>query len=263
MDYSSSLYIPFTGFLVGVLVTLTGLGGGVLLLPLLILGLKVPPLIAVGSSAVYMFFTKVGATAVHWQRGNIDWRLALALSAGSIPGALCGVVLLSWLHQHFASGINEILRTTIGVLLIGISLLSVAFDRLTPRTNNSSAPGLAAEWNYKGAVLTGLLGGFVVGLSSIGSGSVIVALLLLIYGLRPALLVGTDVFHAVILTAVTSLAHMRLGTVNYHLVGLLLLGSIPGVGLGAVLSSRLPALWTRRVLFVLIIGTGIRMVHGV
>ena len=253
--------VVLVGFLVGALIGLTGLGGGVVLLPLLILGLHVAPLVAVGSGAVFSALTKIGGAVVHWRRGNVDWRLAAAMALGSVPGALAGVRLLALLRARYGEGVNEILTTLIGALLIVIPLLMLFQKRLEER-GGSRLRDLLPGWihRYHGAVATGLIGGILVGATSVGSGSVIMILLLLFYRRRPAVLVGTDIFHAVILTGVAGLAHLGLGTVDFRLVGWLVVGSVPGVLLGSWMINRLPAVWLRRVLVVLLITTGIKMV---
>ncbi len=248
------------GLLVGCLVSLTGIGGGVLLLPALILVLHVPPIVAVGTSALFMFLTKIGASAIHGRRGNIDVRLALALAVGSTPGAVAGVVLLWKLRTLFGPGVNDILRILIGVLLLVTPALVFLQDQGRIRFAASFRQRLPRWVNrYTGAVATGLVGGFLVGLTSIGSGSIIILLLVMFYRLQPNTLVGTDIFHAVMLTGVTSLAHLKLGTVNGTLVGNLLLGSVPGVLLGAMLSNRIPTLWMRRILLLVLACVGIEL----
>jgi len=147
--------------------------------------------------------------------------------------------------------------------LVLIAVLTIIQDRLKLRRRVSLRERLPSWINrYHGAVITGVVGGFCVGLTSVGSGSIIMVLLLLFYSLPPPVLVGTDIFHAVILTGVASLAHLKLGTVDAHLVALLMLGSIPGVLLGAVLGTRIPAVWTKRVLLLIIICVGIKMLDG-
>ena len=111
------------GLLVGMLVGLSGVGGGVLLLPILIFALGVPPIIAVGSDAAFNAITKVGAGFFHWRRGTVNWRLVTGLSAGSLPGAGMGVLLLGHLRSVYGSEVNHILRTAIGVLLVGVTVL--------------------------------------------------------------------------------------------------------------------------------------------
>lgn len=259
MDYNT--YVVLTGLLVGSLVGLTGLGGGVLLLPLLMLGLGIPPIVAVGTGAVFMFFTKIGGAAVHWRLGHVDWRLGLTMALGSAPGALIGVAFLASLRNRFGDGVNDILRTLIGILLVIIPLLTLLQARARKGGGKSLRERLPGWVNrYHGAVFTGLVGGILVGLTSIGSGSVIMLLLILFYRLPPVVLIGTDVFHAVIVSGVTGLAHLGLGSVDLKLVGGLLVGSIPGVLIGSKLTRVIPAVWLRRGLLVVLVAVGIRMV---
>jgi len=261
MIQAVQIYPPLIGLLVGALVALTGLGGGLVLLPLLILWLKVPAIVAVGTSAVFMFFTKIGAAGLHWRRGNVDWRLALVMACGSVPAALGGVAFLALLRLHYGAGVNDALRSTIGTLLAVIAVATVLQDRLKVHRNVRLRDRLPSWMNrYNGAVITGLVGGFLVGLTSVGSGSVIMILLLLFYSMPMPALVGTDIFHAVILTGITGLAHFELGTVDGQLVAVLLLGAVPGVLIGAGLSNWLPAVWTRRVLLAVVVLAGVKMI---
>lgn len=254
-------YAVLIGLLVGGLVGLTGLGGGVLLLPLLILGLRVAPIVAVGSGAAFSALTKIGAAVVHWRQGSVDWRLALAMAVGSVPGALVGVGLVVFLRSRYGDAVNNILATWIGILLVVIPLLMVAQGRID-QPGGSRLRDRLPRWvsPYNGAVFTGLVGGFLVGLTSVGSGSVIMMLLLLFYHRPPIVLIGTDIFHAVILMTVTGLFYLGLGTVDVRLVFWLLVGSVPGVLLGTKLTAVVPAIWLRRVLMVVLLISGALMV---
>jgi uncharacterized membrane protein YfcA len=251
------LYTALIGLLVGSLVSLTGLGGGVLLLPLLILGLQIPPIVAVGSGAVFSALTKIGAAVLHWRRGNVDWELVVYMIWGSVPGALSGVGLLAFLRSRYGEGINDILSTVIGVLLVAIPLLMIVQGPLeeSRKTFRERLPHWVTRYN--GAMFTGFVGGALVGLTSVGSGSVIMMLLLLFYSRKPRVLVGTDIFHAVILMMVTGVAHFGLGTVDIRLVGWLLAGSVPGVFLGSRLIAFFPGRWLRRVLLGILLASGI------
>lgn len=254
------LYTVLIGITVGVLVGLTGIGGGALLIPLLILVLHVPPIIAVGSGAAFAVLTKVGAAWLHWRQGNVEWRVVLAMSVGSVPGALAGVGVLSMLRSHYGAGVNEILKNLIGLLLILIPLLMLLQDRLqngSDRSLHDRLPDLVK--GYPGAVLIGLIGGSLVGLTAIGSGSVIMILLLLFLRRPPDVMVGTDVFHGVILAAAATLGHLHLGTVDGHLVATLLLGSVPGALLGSRLTQMVRAVWLRRILLSFVMAAGVAM----
>src|SRR5580692_8773022 len=232
------------GFVVGVLIGLTGVGGGVLLLPVLIYGLGYSPIIAVGSDAVFNFFTKIPAGLLHMSKGTVRRKVVLALAVGSVPGSICGVKLLMHIRHLYGDGVNSFIKTAVGVLLIVIPTLLLFQKKIEDRVVNRPP----TTKSFAGMALIGLVAGFLVGMTSVGSGSIIMMLLLLFYSFSPKVNVGTDVVHAVVLTGVTSFLHFRLGNVDPRLVGALLIGSIPGGLLGSHLSTRVPMLWLRRIL---------------
>ena len=243
------------GFVVGILIGMTGVGGGVLLLPVLIFGLRIPPIIAVGSDALFNFFTKIPASLLHLKRGTVRLKVVLALAVGSVPGSICGVNLLMHIRHLYGNGVNSFIKSAVGILLIAIPLLML-FQR---RIEESVAHRPPTMKGFAGMAVIGLLAGFLVGMTSVGSGSIIMMLLLLFYSFSPRVNVGNDIVHAVILTGVTSLLHFRLGNVDTGLVLTLLIGSIPGGLLGSHLSTRMPMLWLRRILCTLLLITGARM----
>ena len=240
------------------LVGLTGLGGGMVLLPLLISVLGVPPIVAVGSDAAINFVTKIGAGALHWRQGNVNWRLVFNLACGSIPGAIVGVAALAWVRETYGTGVNGFLRVAIGVLLIVIPLIYLAGFRSSVSTAFSEPVN---HPNFRlGIAGIGFFAGTLVGLTSIGSGSVILMLLLVFYGFTPATMVGTDIVHAVLLAALTSTLQYHLGNVDMPLVFSVLLGSVPGGLFGAYLSNRLASSRLRQLLCALLMVVGARMV---
>ena len=243
------------GFFVGTMIGMTGVGGGVLLLPILIFALHVPPIVAVGSDALFNFLTKTGSSYVHLSKGTVRRKLVLGLAVGSIPGSILGVGLLRDLRQAYGNGVNTIITTTVGVLLILVPTLLLFQSQIEERVANRpptmrSSIGISA---------IGLLAGFLVGMTSVGSGSIIMMLLLLFYSFSPKVMVGTDIVHAVVLTGVTSLLHFKMGNIDLSLVGLLVIGSIPGGVLGSHLSTRMPVPWLRRLLCAVLLATGARM----
>lgn len=247
------------GLLVGTLVGLTGLGGGVLLLPLLIFGLGVPPIIAVGSDAVFNFFTKLGSGYLHWKQGSINWHLVAALITGSIPGSFLGVLLLAHLRATYGNGVNDFLKIVAGLLLIIIPSL-LLFQGHLRKTENEELEERNPENRFRWQVAgIGFVSGILVGMTSIGSGSITMMLLMLMYPFAPLVMVGTDIVHAVALTGFTSILHLRLGTVQSGLVLALLAGSIPGGLLGTWLSSYVPGHWLKRILCGVLFLTGARM----
>src|ERR1700751_5610813 len=244
------------GFLVGTLIGLTGLGGGVLLLPILIFGLKVPAIRAVGSDALFNFFTKIPASIVHLKKGTVRRKVVLALAAGSVPGTAMAGVYLTHLRRLYGNGVNDFIKLAIGILLVCIPLLLMFQTRIEERMVNRS-PTLKS---FVGMTIIGLFSGFLVGMTSVGAGRIIMMMLLLFFSYPPKVNVGTDIVHAVVLTGVPGLLHFRLGNVDSHLVRSLLIGSIPGGLLGSYLSTRVPVLWLRRILCFILFVTGARMI---
>jgi len=243
------------GFVVGVLIGMTGVGGGVLLLPVLIFGLRVPAIMAVGSDALFNFFTKIPAGIMHLKKGTVRRKVVIALAIGSIPGSIAGVNLLMYIRHLYGSGVNNFIKSAIGILLIVIPTLLLFQNRIEERIANRP-PTMKG---FAGMAAIGLVAGFLVGMTWVGSGSIIMMLLLLLYSFPPKINVGTDIVHAVVLTGITGLLHFRLGNVDLGLVLTLLIGSIPGGLLGSHLATRLPMLWLRRVLCALLLITGARM----
>jgi len=243
------------GFVVGTLIGLTGLGGGVLLLPMLIFVLRVPAIIAVGSDATFNFFTKIPASFLHLRKGTVRKKVVLAMAVGSIPGSYLGVSLLGHLRTVYGSGVNDFIKSAVGLLLVIIPTLLLFQGRIEEHL----AKREPTMKSFVGMSAIGLVGGFLVGITSVGSGSIIMMLLLIFYSFAPKVMVGTDIAHAVILTGMTSLLHWRMGNVDFPLVGSLLIGSIPGGILGSHLSTRVPVLWLRRILCTVLLMTGARM----
>ncbi len=243
------------GFVVGVLIGLSGVGGGVLLLPVLIFGLKVPAIVAVGSDALFNFFTKIPASLLHLKKGTVKGKVVLALALGSLPGSYGGVKMLMHIRHLYGDGVNNFIKSAVGILLIIVPLLLLFQKRIEERVSHRP-PTMRG---FAGMSLIGLFAGFLVGMTSVGSGSIIMMLLLLFYSFPPKVNVGTDIVHAVLLTGMTGLMHFRLGNVDPSLVITLLIGSIPGGLIGSHLATRLPMLWLRRLLCALLLITGARM----
>lgn len=243
------------GFAIGTLIGLTGLGGGVLLLPVLIFGLRVPAIVAVGSDALFNFLTKIPAGILHLRKGTVRKKVVAAMAVGSIPGSLLGVSLLIHLRNLYGNGVNDFIKSAVGLLLVCIPTLLLFQGRIEEHLAKRK-PTLKS---FVGMSFIGLFGGFLVGMTSVGSGSIIMMLLLLFYTYAPKVMVGTDIVHAVILTGVTSFLHHKMGNVDVSLVIPLLLGSIPGGILGSHLSTRVPVLWLRRILCAVLLTTGARM----
>jgi uncharacterized membrane protein YfcA len=256
-----AIYAALVGLAVGSLVGLTGMGGGALLVPLLVLVLRVPPIVAVGTGAAFAAVTKIGAAWFHWQQDHVDLHAVRNLAMGSAPGAALGVGLLSLLRSHYGSHTGEILKSLIGLLLISAPALIFIQERVSVSTRQSlrdRLPGWVQGRN--GAILVGFIGGSLVGVTAVGSGSIIIVLLLLFFRRPPVVIVGTDVFHALILAFVATAGHLALGTVDFHLLGFLLLGSVPGALIGSHMTASIQNVWLRRILLSTVILAGAAMV---
>src|SRR6201997_2002358 len=177
------------GFVWGVLSGLSGVGGGVLLLPVLIFGLRVPAIVAVGSDALFNFFTKIPASIVHLKKGTVRRKVVLALSVGSVPGSAAGVAYLTHLRHLYGDGVNDVIKLAIGILLVCIPMLLMFQTRIEERMVNRP-PTLKS---FAGMTIIGLGSGFLVGMTSVGSGSIIMMMLLLFYSYPPKRHDGNDV----------------------------------------------------------------------
>ncbi len=240
------------GFGVGVLVGTTGMGGGSLMTPLLILVFGIKPVIAVGTDLAYAAITKTAGGILHLRRGTVQTSLAWWLAAGSCPGAVAGVILLDRL------GLEDLLVPLIAAAL----LLTGALVLLRALLGNGAGERAAIELRarHKAAAVTlGASVGFVLGLTSAGSGTLIAMGLILGFRLSPRRVVGTDVFHAALLLWVAAIAHLFSGNVDLALAGTILLGSLPGVWVGTQLAARLPERGLRPALGIVLLSSGLAL----
>ena len=249
-----SVGLSIMSFFVGFMIGLTSMGGAALMTPFLILGGGLTPAIAVGTDLIYGAVTKWFGSLVHWRQGNIDVKLALRLACGSVPAGALGVLTVAYLQRHNVA-VDTYLRRGLGVMLtlVAIIILIRAFIPVSEKREQTRAQGPLT-------IALGAVVGFAVGLTSIGSGSLMLPVLALLYGLPMARLVGTDVFHAAILVSATGLLHWGAGNVNWGLVPWLLMGSLPGVWMGSRLAAFLPQKMLRVGLALTLLATGVRLV---
>jgi len=256
------------GFGVGTIVGLTGMGGGALMTPILVLFFGVPPLTAVSSDLVASAVMKPVGSAVHIRRGGVDWRLVGWLCVGSVPAAFCGVLISKALGNGVR--VQEVVQMALGIalLLAVLGLVLRGYTRLRERSRRFR--GAQAEHDTEAplvvrplaTVILGALGGVVVGMTSVGSGSLIIVALLALYPmLRPNRLVGTDLVQAVPLVSAAALGHILFGDFRFDLTTALLIGSIPGAFLGAQLSSRAPGGLIRRALALVLLASALKLLH--
>ncbi len=249
------------GFLVGFIVGLTGVGGGSLMTPILVLGFSIPPAIAVGTDLLYATVTKSTGIFVHHVKNTIDWSIVKLLSVGSIPSACLSIFILK---HMVASDIDyeQAITTTLSIALILTSLallFKTKIQRLSQNKRLSDIRILHRQSRKLLTVFSGTLIGFLVTLSSVGAGALGAAILFFLYPrMRAVSIVGTDLAHAVPITAIAGLGHAHLGTVDYMLLGSLLIGSIPGIYLGGNFGSYLPEKIMRPALASILLMIGIR-----
>lgn len=250
------------GFVIGVIIGMTGVGGGSLMTPLLILWFHVPPAVAVGTDLLYAAITKCGGILAHQRRGNVCWNRVIDMAIGSIPGALITITMLRFIMPH-TDAYNRILTISLGIALIATAMLLIFKKRFGTFVHSSDYP-LSKIHIRRRRILTmgaGFILGILVTLSSVGAGVLGTATLLMLYPhMRIMQIVGTDLAHAVPITAIAGLGHMHLGTVDLKLLFGLILGSLPGTFVGSHIGHLLPDKWIRTGLALILMLTGIRMV---
>ncbi len=257
-SWSIDPLLSLSGFLVGLLVGQTGMGGGSLMTPILVLLFGVHPAAAVGTDLLYASTTKMVGTAVHGMHHTVDWRIVGRLACGSVPATALTLLVLSHVNLD-ARAANDMISLVLGVMLVLTAVGLLSRERLVAAFGNrmEGSPRRIAAFT----VLTGVALGVLVTLSSVGAGAIGVTVLLLLYPRLPmAVIVGSDIAHAVPLTLVAGLGHWWLGSVNWALLGGLLSGSIPGIMLGSAIAVRVSPVVLRRVLAATLVVVGGRMV---
>ena len=247
------------GLGVGILVGMTGIGGGSLMTPMLILVFGVTPVTAIGTDLAYAAVTKTVGGWKHLSQKTVDLTLSSWMAIGSVPAAIGGVYVLTlledWLGRDFEDAVIALLAGAL--LLTGTATLIRAFLK---RMHERERDTIEMERRHKiTAVLLGVTVGFVLGVTSAGSGALIAVGLILLFRLTPQRVVGTDVFHAAILLWAAGLAHVTAGNVDFGLAGTILVGSVPGVWLGSHWSVRVDPSVLRTTLAVVLIGAGLAL----
>lgn len=248
------VFYILAGFFVGLLVGLTGVGGGSLMTPILLLFFNQPAAVAVGTDLMYAAITKSAGIFAHGKLGNIDWRIVRLLALGSVPASILTTFILGEVDVASVSAVSAI-KFWLGIALM-LTALSVIFRTQLAKLSKSG------HWVNPAYVptLTVLLGvtlGSLVTLTSVGAGALGVTALLILYPKESITkIIGTDVAHAVPLTLVAGLGHVSLGTVDYSLLGTLLIGSIPGIWIGSHLSAKVAEHWIRLLLALILVYVG-------
>jgi uncharacterized protein len=251
--------LSITGLLIGLLVGMTGMGGGALLTPLLIFLFGFKPTLAVGTDILHGAVFKTFGAVRHRRLGTVHARLTFWMLLGSAPMSLVGVQLAEWLEGRYGDGADSLSAKVVGAALVlgGLGFFAKTFLRRGVQPSNR--PFLLQKSDRAAAFALGVGGGFVVGLTSVGSGTFFALVMLLVFPLTAAKIVGTDIFHAAALLWVAGLSHLLHGNVDLVAMGWLLVGSVPGVLLGSRLTVRLPEVPLRIGLASVLLLSGVKL----
>ena len=237
------LAYSFAGLVVGFIVGLTGIGGGALMTPILIVGFGINPVVAVSTDLMYAAFTKAGGIWPYAKKKLVNWSIVVALLIGSIPGALFTLWILSGIEA--LESIEKLINITLGVSLVLTSIAVFLRSRIREIVINTKAVKLknvVRRWRMVLTTLAGFVLGGLVTLSSVGAGALGTALLIVLFPhMTMPMIVATDLVHAVVLTSVAGVGHWQLGNLDFTLLAYLLAGSLPGVFVGSHLGTRLSA----------------------
>jgi len=251
-----------SGLVVGFIVGVTGVGGGSLMTPLLIMVFGIQPAIAVGTDLLYAALTKAGGAWVHGRQKTVHWELVGRLAMGSVPTAILTLVLLNAVSVDQAL-FSDLITSTLGVALI-LTAMAISFRQYLTRLGRSRF-GFLVKWAGQhvefATIATGAILGVLVTISSVGAGALGMVVLFMLYPRLPAVtLVGSDIAHAVPLTLISGLGHAYMGSVDYSLLASLLVGSLPGIYLGSHAGKRIPDRFLRPVLATILFLIGIKLI---
>jgi uncharacterized protein len=254
------LVIAF-GLGVGILVGLTGIGGGSLMTPLLLIFIGTNPVVAVGTDIAYGAITKTLGGWRHLRSGTVDLGISKWLAFGSVPGSIVGVLLIDYLHEHHEGSFDKTLLWLVAATLTVTAFITLAralfMPALVARERHTVKLGPRGK---TAAVALGATLGFVLGVTSVGSGALIGLALILVFRLTPHRVVGTDVFHAGVLLWAAGLAQLAVGNIDFGLMGTILIGSLPGVLIGERLSRHIPAAALRPALGCVMLGSALGVI---
>jgi uncharacterized membrane protein YfcA len=255
MDFHFSI----AGFVVGILVGLSGVGSSSLMMPILVLFLGVTPLVAVGTDLAYSVPTKLVGAFMHKRQQTGNRRIVFYLAYGGVPAAILGVLTLNWVESHIGlAALNADLKHGLGFLLFFVSAVVLATPFIL-KTHNPDPYETVKKSKWR-VIAVGAIVGYLVAITSIGAGSItMTALCLILPIVRLKDLVGSDVAFAALIVPVAAIGHVALGNVDWAMTGALLIGSIPGVLLGAWLCKRMQTKWLRVTMALAMVAAGTRM----
>ncbi|HEU4738447.1 MAG TPA: sulfite exporter TauE/SafE family protein [Solirubrobacterales bacterium] len=250
--------IVLFGFGIGAMVGMTGMGGGTLMTPMLIFLFGVKPVTAIGTDIFYAAVTKTVGGWRHLKMGTVNMKLAYWLAAGSVPAAVTGVWAISVLQSKIGEEkLDSIVYALLGGTLLMVGIITLARALILSNLIEERDDFVLQRRHKIAAVAIGATTGFVIGITSAGSGTVIAILLIAVFRLTPVKVVGTDVYHAAILLWAAGIAHWVGGNVDFVLAGNILLGSVPGVIVGSHFAARAPTGFLRTALGVVLVASGI------
>jgi uncharacterized membrane protein YfcA len=254
-----NMHNALAGLLVGCLVGMTGMGGSSLMAPILILIFHFKAKYAIGSDLAYAAIAKVFGSAQHIRAANVDFNLVTRLAVFSVPSSLVGVWVVHSIDKRLGAAANKDITMILGAVLVLVAIILMA--RSIPQIEQffQRRETVDAERGIAWALGVGAVGGFLVGLTSVGAGTLFGVALLFVYGVKPRKMVGTDIVHACVLSSVAALGHVWAGDVDYGLVGSLLIGAIPGILIGGALSTRMPEGALRPTLGTVLLLSGLKM----
>ncbi len=250
--------IVIFGLGIGILVGMTGVGGGSLMTPMLILIFNVQPVVAIGTDIFYSAITKTVGSWRHLKMHTVNMGLVFWMAVGSVPAGILGVFLISLLESSVGeSRLDSIVYALLGGTLLVVGVITLARSLILRGLIQERDDFVIARRHKAAAIVIGAVTGFVIGITSAGSGTVIAILLIALFRLTPRRVVGTDIVHAAVLLWAAGIAHWVGGNVDFSLVGNILLGSIPGVIIGSALSARAPQGFLRSALGLVLIASGV------
>lgn len=233
--------IVLFGLGIGILVGMTGMGGGALMTPLLILLFGVSPTTAIGTDILYAAITKTVGGWRHFRLNTVNMGLVKWLAIGSVPAAIFGVQLVAWIQRKIGEEkLDSLVYAVLGGVLLMLGVITLLRALILSRTLNERDSFVIEKRHKVAAALIGATTGFVIGVTSAGSGTVVAILLIAVFRLTPKHVVGTDVFHAAIVLWAAGIAHFGHGNVDLGLAGNILIGSVPGVIIGTALVDKVP-----------------------
>ena len=258
------IFYILTGGFVGFVIGLTGVGGGSLMTPILVLGFSINPAVAVGTDLLYAAITKAGGVFFHQRQGTVDWKVAALLASGSIPTSILTIALLEQ-FKNVGIDYEKIMMLTLSVMLVLTSAVVFMKDRLLSYLHSSLDEHdillrqLIRSRDYI-TFFAGIALGILVTISSVGAGAIGSAILFLLYPRKPAIMIiGTDLAHAVPLTAIAGLGHLQVGSVDLDLLLGLLLGGIPAIYLGSMIGKKMPDRFLRPLVASILMGLGLSL----